>query len=50
MAKYHRHSICIAVLLKRKDGTALELNEIFHLHLKAAVRLFLGLVLQASNL
>jgi hypothetical protein len=36
--------------LKRKDSTALELNEIFRLHLKAAAGLFLGLVLQASNL
>jgi len=50
MAKHYRHSICIAVFLKRNDSIALELNKSFLLHLKTGARLFLALVLQASNL
>lgn len=50
MAKHDRHSVCIAVFLKRDDCAVLELNKVLPIHLEIAVGVFLGPVLQASNL
>ena len=49
MAKYHRHSVWVAVVFKANDGAVWEVDKGFATHFETRVTL-LSLVLQASNL